>query len=729
MMSSSVSSIKPMQYSRCLPHGATLVAEGAALRFYATLAPGLYCLEVDADASMFAWDELYIDLHLFGNHGDRTGPWDFDLTNGNRPLLPSYWVSRNGRRVGLWYFNRPSSRQVAKRRLKGEFQFRVEEREDVEWVFEPYRQFSVYWERVSFGLEKYDSLQTVEPQQTPWKTFLPESMPQNEFTEYFLASVDWCARQTSMGGRSGGQAMPVLAAEWKWTRREDVKAALLRGVDYYVDLDHWGNPKEDGYGHDGDMAAAIPFFGLVSTLHWAGDALGERHDAVLKKLVHQGDRFMELAMIHRGYWGGSILQDHGFCSVTTFASAALGLLGIVPRAQVWLEFLLPRIRRSLEALPADGVIPASSYHMVWLYLEKVVVFRELLLRFSGEDIYQRMAFANLCTSLRRFMLPNGQSYALPSPRGDVHYLDGAQAFFAQMLPNPDAAWLLERLMQPANITRPRLEFAEWHLQKEWLWAMICTRRPAAAEPAPPPPNSDTEIFRDAGVAIMRDQDLCAIAVCGPPGGHSAHRNATSPCDRAYLAPMAGHFILLDGDQLILRTAEGGYQMKTELGNVLLVNGGGQNGDIGMPMSYPDVEWSGEGFMQAETQPAICCDLKPAYAGMAAYTREIFFRNHEFFLRDEVTPSESCDLEWRFQLDGATELSEESDLHWRAKIGDRTYELHFQIVGAQATSRSQNTHTVWGYVKTDAQQECRHIAVCARKCDRPIECHLRLARLE
>ena len=114
------------------------------------LAPGLYKLTVDGDASGFNWEELYVTMDRHGNVNQRTGPWDFDERNASTPLVPAYWVWRNGRKVGLWYFSRPSFQQVRAKRLKGEAQFWIEQEDDYEFRFEPYRKFTIEWAGVRF---------------------------------------------------------------------------------------------------------------------------------------------------------------------------------------------------------------------------------------------------------------------------------------------------------------------------------------------------------------------------------------------------------------------------------------------------------------------------------------------------------------------------------------------------------------------------------------------------
>jgi hypothetical protein len=122
------------------------------------LKPGLYKLTVDADARDFDWESLYINLNQFGNVDQRTGPWDFMLDGTARPLVPAYWVSLNGRKIGLWYFNRPSVQQVLSKRMKREAQFWIEREGDHGIRFEPYRKFTMEWADVRFEASPDDTL-------------------------------------------------------------------------------------------------------------------------------------------------------------------------------------------------------------------------------------------------------------------------------------------------------------------------------------------------------------------------------------------------------------------------------------------------------------------------------------------------------------------------------------------------------------------------------------------
>ena len=86
----------------------------------------LHQFSVVADARGMNWEELYVNLTLFGNKGQRTGPWDFNLLDGNKPLVPSYWVAIDGRRIGLWFFQRVSLEDIEHRRFRGRMAFHLD---------------------------------------------------------------------------------------------------------------------------------------------------------------------------------------------------------------------------------------------------------------------------------------------------------------------------------------------------------------------------------------------------------------------------------------------------------------------------------------------------------------------------------------------------------------------------------------------------------------------------
>ena len=113
---------------------------------------------------------------------------------------------------------------------------------------------------------------------------------------------------------------------------------------------------------------------------------------MIDKLRLQGNRFLNLALLNRDYWGGSLQQDHGWKSLFGFGDAALHLLGILPEAQLWAAYVIPRLRRSVKVVPRDGVIPWSSYCSMFLYLDEPTAYRQALLALTGKDIFDDAPF-------------------------------------------------------------------------------------------------------------------------------------------------------------------------------------------------------------------------------------------------------------------------------------------------------------------------------------------------
>ncbi len=100
---------------------------GERLQLAFAAPPGLYQFSIVVDAGAFDWEELYVNLELFNNQGQRTGPWDFDITNNNVPLVPAYWVYLDGRKLGLWYCQRVSLEDMAEKRFRGNMAFYLAE--------------------------------------------------------------------------------------------------------------------------------------------------------------------------------------------------------------------------------------------------------------------------------------------------------------------------------------------------------------------------------------------------------------------------------------------------------------------------------------------------------------------------------------------------------------------------------------------------------------------------
>ncbi len=716
------------------PHSPRVEAlPNGRLKISTYLCAGLHALIVDADASAFDWEELYITFNCYGNRNQRTGPWDFNELDENRPVAPAYWVWLNGRKLGLWYFNRLSSTQIAERRFKGELGFLLDADGPCELEFQPYRRFKIQWDNVSLTPEPHDRMEP-QPCLPLAQALLPETMPHNRFTPGFLNGVEFFKKQLHSERNSGFQ-LPSLAAAWHWRRDTEALEALRKVIRIYLDLPAWGNPREDGYGYNGDMAAATPLFGIAAALRWAGPALDDWRPEILARLEKQGDILLEMTLLHRGYWGGCMLQDHGIVTMNWFACAAYLLSDILPASRRWLAFTVPRVLRSLDAIPADGIIPETSYRRLWIYADKFPLFRELHQLAGGEDIYARAAIRAIPSALCALHLAETGQFAFPFTYGDLYRNIGGHAFLDRMasLGDPDARFLLETLMDPTSFTPPQDGYGRWHYEKEWLWALLFHR-----EETPLPPLEETRIcrsrsksgplvahwFKDTGAGVVRTGASLLVAHCGPPIAHSSLGKLSCCNDRLISSHLSGNFIYLHGGRLVFCTAEGGYRQESATGNLLLLDGHGQRGDIGIPMSYPDAVYYGEAMQSVEAASGITMDLAPAYEATHHYHRNVRLDEQgRLHLLDRVEAVAGTHLQWRFQTslhNGWRELTADT---WELEVEKFLYRVSFEVEGAPANARLGETLSVWGYVSASGNVGCHHLAVEARSSGAPVALRL------
>ena len=116
-------------------------------------------------------------------------------------------------------------------------------------------------------------------------------------------------------------------------------------------------------------------------------------------------------------------------------------------------------------------------------------------------------------------------------------------------------------------------------------------------PAPELPQSPQRLtyFSDSGRVIYRadEEGVYFVLFCGPYCGFNADRRTYGACDRLGLAPGKGHFVLqIDGVPLLC-TPDSGYKLQSVTRTCLLIDGRGQYGDIGYPMSIPSKRHRGE----------------------------------------------------------------------------------------------------------------------------------------
>lgn len=713
-------------------------ADGAlCLQFSA--APGLYQLSVVVDARRFNWDELYIKLDRYGNKGQRTGPWDFDLLHEHSPLIPSYWVELDGRRIGLWFFDRVSLDDIAGKRFRGKTAFHVRAAGEHELALVPYRPMPVQWVSARLERDPDDRLDPLPQNLRPAIDAAPVAQWGSEafwadcrrklatthalYREPLRAAFDWTgvaksglAVDEARRSSTAEDILLLIAAHHLEARPGALDRALVL-VDHFTDMKYWGNPKVDGYSHNGDMGAAQILRALATAYHALKDRMSpDRRQRLLAKLALQGDIFLDLALINRDYWGGSLLQDHGWTSMFAFGAAALDLYGILPEADRWISYVIPRLDRSLAAMPRDGVIPHSSYFSIDYYTEETVFYRNALLALSGRDIFADAPFRLVLDWLTTVLDERDGSQWLFG-HGDRLPLTAGYSFFnimASRYGDARAARLHRFVIQPRA-----LEFYHSRQCSNHYYGILsgfmdydpeADRRLLGPDPvAPKGGEAHLRHFPDSGVAHYRDDDLgVGLALrCGPYSGRHAYYASTCPCDRLGDAPGAGHFVLFLGGKPLLVTPDGGYRLNTFLRSCLLVDGRGQFGDVGYTMSIPDFPMRGEQIEHVEWDPAartgcVRLNLRPAYPGsldMALYTREFLFTGARRILcRDEVLFDSPRRLAWLFQAKRDAGLRLDG---LRAVIGaGPALAIAPRPIGLPSlTAAIHETEVVWGYSST------------------------------
>ncbi|MHB9025845.1 MAG: hypothetical protein ACYC7E_17030 [Armatimonadota bacterium] len=695
----------------CTIGGATplLIAQSAeGLRLAFTAPPGLYQFSIVVDATDFDWDELYVNLELFHNKGQRTGPWDFNILNNNAPLVPSYWVYLDGRKLGLWYCQRVTLEDIAEKRFRGNMAFHLGEAGDHELTFEPYRPLPIRWLSATLGPDPEDTLDQRAFDLTGWEERAPaarwadpaywaelrEKLATSHalFRDPLRRTFQWIRRKggddyaspprtwnmdRTRGNYHAEDILPLLAMYYLEGEEQAITIAL-HIVDEAIAAPHWGNPNEDGYGCDGDMGAAK----TLRALSWAYHALrvhlgDERRERLREKLRLQGQRFFDLVLLHRDYWGGSVIQDHGKISLAAFAAGVPHLLGVLPEAALWTTYAIPRVGRNLRALPRDGAIPASSYYNHYLYLDEPTFYRETLLALTGEDLFDQGPFREVI-DYTIGVLREQDHVMMVGPFGQIYFI-GANAFFNRMATkyaDGKAAYLQQRLLETPEIVfgHTTQEHAYYHGA---LWGFL-TYDPGVPPVDRLPAVTPLQFYEDSALALYRDpqDDVTLTARCGPWCGYTAFRHVTCPCDKLETLHGTGHFTLAVGNKPLLVSPDAGYRLSWDVRSVLLVDGEGPNGDIGYPMSIPGFPDRGDQIQFARWDEGTNCgwirlDLGPAYPaamGMAAYTRDFLIEPGRITVRDQVTFSKPHVLQWRFQ--GAEENGVTLEAPLTARFGDQ-----------------------------------------------------------
>jgi hypothetical protein len=637
---------------------------------------GLYQWSVVADGSDYDWERMYFNLpDERGVDLVRTGPWDFcPLPNGGaRPVVPAYWVDVDGKRMGLWFFQRVPVADIAPKRFRGRTALFLRTGGQHRVAFTPYRPMKICW--VSAKLEPDPEDRLIPPpsgireasKACPSALWADaafwEDVRQKLRTTHsaFAAPLARVVESVCSNAENHVLEVPALAYAYRMAGKGEALRRLLELIELQVAAPHWGNPAIDGYSHNGDKHASMSLRAMAHAWQMLRDKIDEPLRSRLRaKLQLQGERYLDAALLNRDYWGGSLLQDHGWSPNWSYLSAALMLYGEVPEARDWIAWALPRMRRALAAMPRDGAIPQSQFGSVYLQAHDLSVCRDTFLAMSGEDLYDEaplhLLSDYLCQTVRTETL--GVVAALEA-RDDVPACGGASLLNAIASKRRDgrAAWL-GRLMLDEIRQRPKWLMLQDPDPADQIWSFF-TYDPSV-EITPPAPRTHSLIhFADSGLVHFRDfeQDVTFSLRCGPPFGYHANRHARGPCDRLGMTPRWGTFSLYRGLAALIPLVPSGFTMRTALGSCLLIDDRGQREDVGYPMSLPSSPYYGQEIEAVEWDDArqtgmVRLNLAPAYPdelGVSRYHREFLLRPNERALicRDTVALDRPRQLSWLF----------------------------------------------------------------------------------
>ena len=675
-------------------------------------AAGLFQMSIFFDAPSFDWESLYQIFNDFHNEGARTGPWDFEAKSAT-PIVPSYWITLDGQKLGLWYAQRVSLADIANKRFRGRFAFDVRQAGEHVLELTPFKPVKVTWLAARLERDPEDRLQTGltphnPPGALPAAAFADPAFWQEQQRKLATThSLYQPSFQAALDAKGGGGIGWSVAARYLAGNTNALKNALAI-VDHAIALPAWGRPREDVYGHNGDIGGGEMIRNMAFAYHMLGPDLGEERRArLLQKLAVQGDAFMTQALLMRDYWGGSLLQDHGWRAMADFGTAALHLWGVIPEADRWVAYIVPRLERAIEAAPPEGNIPGSSYYSVWLYGQNIMWYRDALLARTGVDLLEQPALRHIPAFMASvydedqhalFVVENGDKLRV---FGSEHLLAAVAAKF-----HDATAARLHRLMVESALDPVAHGGHQAEENTSLLWGFLAYDPAVLPAAAPTKPVRQIIWYKDAGFVQYRNdaQDVALALRCGPWLGYHAQVQATGPCDLMECRPGMGHFALFLKGEPILMSPDLGYKLETRTSSTMLVDDHGQIGDAGYPMSIPSQTHSGAQVDSVHWDPAtgagsVRLNLQRAYPaelGVTHYTREfLVFAAHRLICRDTVVLNRPRRLTWLFQFKKDLGAAIEQDL--TARIGDSpALRIRPAPAGFSVTAKVAPTPVVYSY---------------------------------
>jgi len=708
-----------------------------------SLGRGVHRLHAEIDARDFDWERLFIPMTRFGNTGQMTGPWDFDVNDHHRPLLPAWWVCLDGRDLGLAVVPRPSIAEYDARRFSLNAGFHVPNPGSHHLSLKPYRaddQITIDHldvapapERDALPLPEDSvgdppSLAAHQADQHHLRNWRKRIDADSEFRRIYQAARQTAKevavtheRQRSDGVHRGPapEALLLLAFTHLSDRDEEAWRICRNAIESLIGQPHWGNPHADGFGHDCDLEAAAILAPLTFLYHWEKEALQQAglRSRLKDKLDLQMRRFCERMLLQEDYWGGSILQDHGLRSITRFGAAACNMLGVLDEAGFWFGLANRHLHRTLDALPRDGAIPHTSYGKIHLYMDDMVAWRDAYLHVSGHDVFQRPVFPKIVEFLWQHLDTDTETIFLAHPRGDRRPLAAGWGFFnaiASAQQNPIASHLAKRILS-RHLDQERVPLRP-------LATLLDAVKHAPDSPRPlfrVPSQEGLHVYRDSGIIQYRVSHAKAqvSVICPAHPAISSRLHTNNGPDRVGMAPLAGHFTVAIAGRPLLVTAEGGYRMTSALAMVLLIDGEGGHADRGFVMGAFNIPWRGEHIQTATYDPNIQVahvrlELHQTYRReqrIRRYHREFLLTPSGFTVRDSLLADIPHQYGWRLHAYQRCEVSRTGQNECRVADGDAAIEINNRGQPCQLEVRDEAPDIVWAYGHDQADAGFHEIA--------------------
>jgi Domain of unknown function (DUF4962) len=705
-----------------------------AFSFTRHLQPGIYTVGVYADLADFDWDSLYQPMTKHGNTGQITGPWDFHLYNGFQPLIPTWRVEIDGREVGLFYFPRPTLRDMDTKTGRGEFAFEVAEAHDVSIVCRPHMDFALKPLALTLETSAFDRFVdqpwAAKGLDANWAWAMGQGANMSATAERIRGTGMECLlsegvtyfrdrdMSTSALKALGEEALPIFALGWRLLGDEDCLDRTKEMIRALLELPAWGNQKKYGYAHNGDMHAGMILYCLALVYNWLQDDLGDGlKSALLERLERQGDIFLEQQLLHVHYWGGAVAQDHGFRSTSMFLFGALALLGHTERAAHWLRFLVPRFERTLAVLPDDGCAPFTTYQQLFNTYHNTADVAIALKYASGRDVLTLPALRNAPD----YVLASLDEESMTCARGPFLY---EYSFFLALAGGRDASRarylvkLLEEAYHKRNYHfRPEEAFRHDRVYNNLKTCLFLYDATLASEARPETPALTH--FPDGGAVYYQSPNsrLQVSARCFPMTA-SFHATGTDQTgsDNIMLNPDAGAFSVSVGVTGLIQSIGAGYRAGSHLSNVALIDGQGQIGDIGSPMSLNLDRWTGARIQQCTTSDCgrtgrARINLAPAYPaelGVRTYTRDLEFLEDLVRVRDTILCKDAHQFEWHFQMSDNRQVAQEGADVYRICFSESAVRLRFTGPGLSAALAP--TEVVWSYSNVNNDKAFKHLNI-------------------